>query len=421
MENNLNENIQKLREDIEVLRTEIQSLFADQSNELNGEKENIKRLIEEKNEDLINMQEKLDQYVKKQEEQEKRKLKLKMGALKVISYVLISGAVINLVMLGSKKCNGKKVDTKTDTNGSDKKIEQTMEAMPSSTPIVTPDSTEKPFESYGNFTDASNPKALEERTSYYFDNYFNKLYDKNTLEKAISKEELIDILSVLNGKLPVEGDFNVNDILKYSDDVVNTFISYASTKEDEENNTRKFIPMAPLFEDGSYEQKCLQETDDVMKPLIKAMNEENNEDFEKYAIMFGELMRDKYYLVDQTSEHYGVRSRAAFASRIHLYAIDYAQYASNVYEYGVKKGIDVCIPFCFNGSNEIEMIPLSKLMATLEFVPMGQWDAVLKRAGITVNEIVSLGNASVEDTMPVVFTKDAKNHFRELQNQKVLR
>ena len=52
-------------------------------------------------------------------------------------------------------------------------------------------------------------------------------------------------------------------------------------------------------------------------------------------------------------------------------------------------------------------------MATLDFVPMSQWDAVIQRSGLTVDQIKALGNQSTEDTMPVIFTRDAKNHFKE--------
>ena len=357
-----------------------------------------------------------------EDKDEKKAFWSRVGIAALATAVLGTGAYL-LGNSNNCSCSGKTISCVND-----RVIEQPVDETKTSTPTVTPDVTEapveevKPFESYGNFTDASDPEALEARTDYYFNNYFNKYYDANTLEKGISKEELIDIMSVFNGKLPVEGEFNVNELMNYTNKAKQALVFYASTEKDEENNTRKFIPMAPLFEDGSYEQKCALEVDEIMEPLIKAMNEGNNEDFVKYATMFGELMRDQYYLVDSTTEHYGVRSKASYAARPHLWKLSYAQYVGNIFEYGVKNDIDVCIPFCYKyGTDEIEMIPLSKLMATLEFVPMGQWDAVLQRAGLTPEQIKELGNASVEDTMSVVFTRDAKNHFRELQNQKTLK
>jgi hypothetical protein len=57
-------------------------------------------------------------------------------------------------------------------------------------------------------------------------------------------------------------------------------------------------------------------------------------------------------------------------------------------------------------------MPLSKLMAMLDFVPMNEWDAVLARAGISVKELEAMGNKDTDNTMPVVFVADAKNHYK---------
>ena len=58
-------------------------------------------------------------------------------------------------------------------------------------------------------------------------------------------------------------------------------------------------------------------------------------------------------------------------------------------------------------------------MATLDFVPIGEWEYVLKRAGMTSQEIASYGNNAVEDTMFQRFLKDAKNHYSEKLNQQM--
>lgn len=364
----------------------------------------------------------------KDKKAERRAFASRVGIALLVTAILGAGAY--LIGNPSKKCSGKvvKVDGKSISDSISDELTNTelpievATETPMVTPTVIPAVAEKPFESYGEFTDASDPESLEKRAGYYYDNYFAKIYDEDVLSKVITREVFIDIISVFNGKLPVDGNFNVNELMNYTNAAKQVMIFYASTEKDEENNTRKFVPMAPVFEDGSYEQKCAQEVDNVMEPLINAMNEENDEEFKKYAVMFGELMRDQYFLVDSNTNHFSVRSRASFAARPHLWKMSYAQYVGNIFEYGIKHDIDVCIPLCYKyGTDEILMVPLSKLMATLEFVPMGQWDAVLQRAGMTTEEIKAYGNASVDDTMPVVFTRDAKNHFRELQNQKVLK
>ena len=104
---------------------------------------------------------------------------------------------------------------------------------------------------------------------------------------------------------------------------------------------------------------------------------------------------------------------------MHLYGLSYSQYVANILEYGIINNIDVCIPFCFDNDGYVEEIPLSKLMATLDFVPIGEWEYVLKRAGMTSQEIASYGNNAVEDTMFQRFLKDAKNHYSEKLNQQM--
>lgn len=264
------------------------------------------------------------------------------------------------------------------------------------------------------FSDASDDEQVNERVDWYFDNYINKEYsDANQVVKdSVTKEDLADIIKVVNGEVP-EG-FEVNELINYNNRMTQMFSTYLSTEERTKNGNIGFIPTQYLFEDGSHEQKCAAEVDAVMEPLIDAINSNDKESYIKYATEFGELMRDQYYLVDSTSEHYNTRSIASYPSRIHLYGMAYAFYTETIMEYGISNNINICVPFCIDHTTgETVDIPLSKLMAVLEFVPMSQWDAVIQRSGLTVEQIKALGNQSTEDTMPVIFTRDAKEHYRE--------
>lgn len=267
---------------------------------------------------------------------------------------------------------------------------------------------------YGTFNDASDVDQVNERVDWYFDNYFDKEYanENQVVKDSVTKENLADIIQVVNGVAP-EG-FEVNEVINYNNKMTQIFSAYLSTEDRTKSGNIGFIPTQYLFEDGSHDQKCAAEVDAVVEKVINAINNNNEEEFKKYATEFGELMRDQYYLVDNTSEHYNTRSIASYPARIQLYGMAYAFYTETIMEYGISKGIDVCIPFCIDYSTgETVEVPLSKLMATLDFVPMSQWDAVIQRSGLTVEQLKALGNQNTEDTMPVIFTKDAKNHFRE--------
>ena len=273
---------------------------------------------------------------------------------------------------------------------------------------------EKPFESYGEFTDASDREQVEKRAQVYFDEYIAPVYGEmsETERASITPENLADIIQVVNGEVP-EG-FDTNEVINYNNRLVQMFCSYLSTDERTKNGEIGFMPSAYLYEDGSHEQKCALELDAIMEPLIKAINEGDDYNYIKYATEFGELMRDQFYLVDNTDEHFNVRSIASYPSRIHLYGLAYSYYTTSIMEYGLTRNMNICIPFCIDyETKEIVNIPLSQLMATLEFVPMSQWDAVLQRSGISISELEKMGNDNFEETMPYAFTQDAKGHFRE--------
>lgn len=290
---------------------------------------------------------------------------------------------------------------------------------PTAEPTEEPVVEVKPFESYGNFTDASDPAALEERANWYFNTYFSQFGEEELAKSGITRESLINIMLIFNGKLPVTGEMEVNELLNYNNLAVKAFVNFPSSWARVKNGERIFIPTQYLFEDGSYEQKCAAEVDDLMEKIIIAMNEEDYVSFYENTVKYGELMRDQYYLVDNNTDHYSVRSIASFPSRIQLYGLAYANWADNIQEFQISRELDVCVDFCFDHeTKEMTQIPLANLMATLEYIPMGEWDAVLRRAGITPEQIAKLGNSAIEDPMPVVFTRDAKNHFRELIREK---
>ena len=340
-----------------------------------------------------------------EEEEEVTEIKKPKNGLlkKVLSYVGIA-ALAGGIVYGATRCSK---SNSADVLVTDEQIEDT-----------DLDEELEPGEP-GTFKDASNDEEVNARIDWYFNNYFDKEYtDMNQIQKdSINKENLADIIKVVNGEIP-EG-FEMNELVNYNNKLTQMFSTYLSTLERTEAGNVGFIPSQYLYEDGSHEQKCAAELDAVMEPLIKAVNEHDNEEFKKYAVEFGELMRDQYYIPDAQANHYNVRSIASFPSRMHLYGLSYAMYAETIMEYGIVNNIDVCIPFCFNSDGVVEEIPLSKLMATLDFVPMGQWEYVLKRAGMSQQEIVNYGNTLVEDTMFQGFLKDAKNHYNEKLSQQM--
>lgn len=348
----------------------------------------------------------------KEETEEVVAVKKPSKALRFLSYVGIAG-IAGGIGYGLASCSNKNAEVlNAETEAEDLDVDTETEEELKEEPELKPGEP-------GTFKDASNEDEINARVDWYFENYFDKEYPNLTdVEKdSINKENLADMIKIVNGEV-IDG-FEMNELVNYDNKLTQMFSTYLSTLERAEANNVGFIPSQYLYEDGSHEQKCAAEVDAVMEPLIEAINKHDNEAFKKYATEFGELMRDQYYYPDAQANHYNVRSIASYPSRMHLYGLSYSQYVANILEYGIVNNIDVCIPFCFDNDGYVEEIPLSKLMATLDFVPIGEWEYVLKRSGMSSQEIASYGNTAVEDTMFQRFLKDAKNHYSEKLNQQM--
>lgn len=395
---------------ISEYNSEEQNYLIEKISEVKTIVENNKVLLDEKELEEENIEEEIEEE-KPLEETEVVEVKKgnKTSAWVLLGSVaagflggLASGALL-------RGCSNERVNTSLVQEDEEETKEETKELKPGEP---------------GTFLDANDENQVNERVNWYFENYFNKTLEgsNEVIRDSITKENLADAICVANGVVPNDASFNANEVINYNNKLVQMFINYQSDAEKTTTGKINFIPTQYIFSDGSYEQKCAAEVDAIMEPLIKAINEDNCEEYVKYATAFGELMRDQYYLPDNTTEHHCVRSVTSYPSRIQLYGLAYANYTANVYEEGLSDKLNICVPFCKDyNTNEVVNMPLSKLMTMLDFVPTSQWDAVIARSGMTVEEIKNLGNASVEDTMPVEFTKDAKNHFRELSYQPVLK
>lgn len=381
---------------------------------LNIDIANLSAQIDAKKEEIANY-EKMERLDKEYEQAKKarnearrivgkNKGSFKTGVFATLGVVTLAGAIVLLSKNAGKNNNNVSASTRGITNCSSVGNNQNTILVKNEKGelvevVTTPEP--KPFESYGNFTDATNAEQLYERAHWYKETYFNKM----GLGNVITEEELVTAMSLFNGKRPVNKEFEIEDFIKYNNAICNAFVFAASTKEDEINGTRKFIPIEYMFIDGSYESKCARELDKVSEEWISAMNNNNNVKFRNKGEEFFKLVRDAYLLPSNTNEHYAVRGLARTASQANLYCYTYAMYTGNGYSYGVSHDVDICGYLCDDyNTKEPVYVSLAQLMATLEFIPMNEWDAVLQRAGISVQEIERIGNTSIENSYPVEMT-----------------
>ena len=302
-------------------------------------------------------------------------------------------------------------------NRDDKKVEQIADKEEKEQETVNNNKTEITVingKTLPKYDDASNAKQVEARAKWYYDAYFSKLFSglSDTAKETANEKTLANNMPVLSGGEKLYTDFNYGtDIIEANNAIVQQFCSNLSL----DNKTGKvdFVPSQYLYLDGSYEQECAAEVDAVLELLVNAIKNKNDEAFKKYATEFGIIMAHQYYYLDIKDGYHNVRGMADSPSKIHLWAIAYAEYTNKIMTYALDHGINICVPFCkdYSTGETVEM-PLSKLMAMLDFVPMNEWDAVLARAGISVSELEAMGNKDTDNTMPVVFMADAKNHYK---------
>ena len=255
------------------------------------------------------------------------------------------------------------------------------------------------------YTDPTNPSQLEARAKWYLENY----------DIDISYEELIDILSVCGNELPVDGKFEDETLKLLFNHLAESFIFLNSTKTDENNGTRKYVPLAPLFPTDERAYKCASDLDEIMGPLITAMNNNNNKKVVEYTKKFGNLVIEQFVLPTNTGNHLGVRGLMPSSQALILFFADYTLFIGDINDYCVNNGLNICIKICddYITGQPVE-ISLSYLMEMLKSTPMCDWNVALKRAGISADMMT---NNSATKAMPDVLMEEAKNDFRDKQAQ----
>lgn len=265
----------------------------------------------------------------------------------------------------------------------------------------------------GTLTDITDSEQVIARSKWYYETYFNKEFENlsDSKKERVSEENLADLIKIVHGKEMIYKDTDPEELNNYQNILGDMFCNFLSL---EDRGNWGFVPTQYLYLDGSVEQKAAAQVDAVMEPLIKAMNEKNDELVVKYAKEFGELMKKQFYLLNiENDDVVAVRGECSNASKYHLWKLAYKQYTTKIFEYCVANDLNVCIDFCTDhNTKETVQLSLSALMATLEKIPMDNWDAVLARAGITAKQVEKLGNKYSGLTMSNIFIEDARDSLK---------
>lgn len=234
---------------------------------------------------------------------------------------------------------------------------------------------EKPFEVYGEFNDASNEKQAQNRAVWYYDTYVSQNQGIN----QIGLNDLMNVIRFTNGEFilddngrPVYNDANLDEV---SNDIwtianYNSFTQYG--------NQIRFIPYAPLFEDGSLAQQGAMMFDNAMEKVVEAIRTGNQEAFLQAATEWGRVAVNVFDQIDFTGEYPNFRQMEISQAQ-QLFQVMYSTYTTSIFEYGQKYNLNVCIPYCVNYStHEMQNVPLSQIMYDLAQTPR---DWVAKRSG----------------------------------------
>ena len=253
-----------------------------------------------------------------------------------------------------------------------------MQATEEMQPVEDMQPIELPFESFGQFTDATNEAQLRARAEWMYTNYVSNR-PSPAGENRFSVEELMNDLRIMNGEFMLKPDgsptFNAADIIDAVNDV-HTIANYDSFKQYGTNIY--FTPMAPLFLDGSVAQQIALKVDEIMIDVVEAIRAQNNEAFVEAATRWGIFYMNLFEYVDFTGEYPSIH-QVPYPVSFNLYhAID-AKYASTILEYAQAHGLNICIPYCIDpATNQEVKVALSEIRYQINDVAR---DANAARAG----------------------------------------
>lgn len=263
------------------------------------------------------------------------------------------------------------------------------------------------------FTDASNEKQVSKRAQEFNDKYSSL----NTGVNMASVEELANDIRMINGEFYLdngEKTYNVSDIIATANDIC-TLANYSSFTH--YGTDIKFIPYAPLFEDGSLAQQGAEDLDNAMEKVIKAINADDTEAFKEAAKEWGIVVVNMFDHIDSTGEYVNIHQMEP-AQAYQLYQVMHATYSTSIFEYGQARNVNVCIPYCTNYSTgELTDVALSEIMYQINEIPR---DAVAVRSGH--QDEYAENNLSLPEQLYVEAVKYYNDKYDlEFNNKRVLK
>lgn len=240
------------------------------------------------------------------------------------------------------------------------------------------------------FTDAKNETQVMKRAQDIYNKYVNIEGVPEAIKSQLSVDRLANVIRMFNGELPREnGDIDYSTYTSL-DEVSNIYASYCnSTSLVEYGTDLKFKPSCVFFEKDSLAHASAAKNDSLLEKIYSDIQARDVETFRADSVKWGEFVRDTFVYNDFTGETISLKNIDA-GQQFPLACSIISPYMPSVFEFSLNTDLatregtmgntfGICIPYCYNASNELEYIPLSKLIYDINYTPI---NALAVRAGM---------------------------------------
>lgn len=321
--------IKEINKEIKTLKGELASLTADDSRVLSVDELKKEREIRTK----INH---LREYRKSLESREGKNFDSKYIIYSSVVLVLLL-TLTNLILF-SKKLDNESV-SKNNTPASYVTPAPISYTSLTSAPTLTP-------EVKAMFSDAKSEEELIERANQIYDIDLKPILaelNSEQMNNKVSIENLVDMLSMGLGELPVNTEYDANSIdemYKFRSEV---FGNMGSTPSLTKIYPSHYALLAP---DNSELSEYMATYDELYNNIAEARNNGDVESFIKNAEALGKKHYDEYVLTGL----YGGFNPDMLDSEVMQLAFAAAdeRYASYVLEYILDKNLTICVPACYD-------------------------------------------------------------------------
>lgn len=245
---------------------------------------------------------------------------------------------------------------------------------------------EKPFKSYGEFTDASNQEQVEERANEIINTYYAPFMDQlpENMKSLITVDNIANVIRVMNGELPLDENGNRTYGANTVDDYANLFVNLtadipsAPALGDVHN-----VPAYVFAEDNSELADYIYNYDVEYANIAKGRNEQSAEITRTAIANLGEKFWNEWTLQGMHGDNNPYLFPAE--QRLFAYLGSFGKYGTYAFEYNLNAMQPVCIEACIDYSTkEKEELSVNEIFVGYT---SGQYDTVIaKAAGIDADK-----------------------------------